>query len=97
MPFSQPFGHQEFLRLIIGIDYNRFVKNVIEEGGELVGYMLILIGTMEAVLECRRERRLASCEKGRKVSPLQFLFRWFWQSYYHLMKGVWQNTTGGER
>jgi hypothetical protein len=64
--FAQPFGHQEFLRLIIGIDYNRFVKNVIEEGGELVGYMLILIGTMEAVLECRRERKLASRENGKR-------------------------------
>jgi hypothetical protein len=59
VPFAQPLGHQQFLRLILGGDYNRFVKNVIEESGELVGYLLILIGTIELVWEWRRERKVS--------------------------------------
>jgi hypothetical protein len=64
--FAQPFGHQQFLRLIMGSDYSRFVKNVVEEAGELVGYMLTLIGTIETVWECRRERKFSLREKQKR-------------------------------
>jgi hypothetical protein len=51
IPFSQMVGHGNFLQLLMGDDYQRDYKRVIEETGELVGYFLLLAGSFEALLE----------------------------------------------
>jgi hypothetical protein len=51
VPFTQLIGHGDFLQSLMGNDYVRDYKRVIEELGELLGYMLILIGSFEAVLQ----------------------------------------------
>ena len=51
VPFAQLVGREAFLQLLMGDDYIRSYKRVIEELGELMGYLLILIGSIEAVLQ----------------------------------------------
>jgi len=45
--------HGAFLQLVMGDDYNRDYKRVIEETLETMGYILILIGSFESVLQLR--------------------------------------------
>lgn len=54
IPFSQMVGHGDFLKILMGDDYLRDYKRVIEETGEFLGYFLLLIGSFEAFLEMRR-------------------------------------------
>ncbi|WP_300669120.1 hypothetical protein [Desulfoluna sp.] len=49
--FSRLFGWQVLWRAIMGDGYMRVVKNAVEEGTELLGYTLILIGAMEFLRE----------------------------------------------
>ncbi|MBE0536234.1 MAG: hypothetical protein IH624_11250 [Phycisphaerae bacterium] len=51
VPYSQLVGHGKFLELLMGDDYVRNYKRVIEELGELLGYLLLLIGSLEAVCQ----------------------------------------------
>ena len=53
VPFGQLIGHGAFLQLVMGDDYNRDYKRVIEETLETMGYILILIGSFESVLQLR--------------------------------------------
>jgi len=55
--FAQLVGHGAFLEALMGDDYVRAYKRVIEELGELFGYALLLIGSIESILEARTMRR----------------------------------------
>lgn len=47
--FSQLVGHGDFLEMLMGDDYMRDYKRVIEELGELFGYLLLLCGAIETL------------------------------------------------
>ena len=47
VPVAQLVGHGDFLQEVMGDDYVPHYKRVIEELGELVGYMRLLIGAAE--------------------------------------------------
>lgn len=51
VPFAQLVGHGNFLQIIMGDDYVRDYKRVIEELGELFGYLLLVIGSVEFTLQ----------------------------------------------
>lgn len=53
VPFAQLVGHGEYLELVLGEDYRRSHKRLIEETGELLGYFLILFGSIELITELR--------------------------------------------
>ncbi len=55
VPFAQLVGHGAFLQLLMGDDYVRDYKRVIEELGELMGYLFILAGSVEAALQQKEE------------------------------------------
>ncbi|MCF7956741.1 MAG: hypothetical protein K9M75_13140 [Phycisphaerae bacterium] len=55
VPYSQLVGHGKFLELLMGDDYVRDYKRVIEELGELLGYLLIMVGSIEAVLQRKED------------------------------------------
>ena len=46
---SRLFGRRSFWEAVMGEGYMRVVKNIVEEGTELVGYSLILIAAVELV------------------------------------------------
>ena len=52
IPFAQLVGNGDFLRALVE-DYSRDYKRVIEEVGELMGYLLMLLGSIEAVIQSR--------------------------------------------
>ena len=45
--YSRLFGMGELWKAIMGIDFNRTVKNVVEEGSELWGYALVFWGAVK--------------------------------------------------
>jgi hypothetical protein len=51
--FAQLVGHSDFLQALMGDDYSRAYKRVIEEIAEAFGYLLILIGAVETILLAR--------------------------------------------
>ncbi|HMP90083.1 MAG TPA: hypothetical protein PJ991_07770 [Kiritimatiellia bacterium] len=51
VPFAQLVGHGDFLMEVLGDDYVPHYKRVIEELGELAGYMLLLVGSLELIPE----------------------------------------------
>ena len=55
VPYAQLVGHGNFLELLMGDDYMRDYKRVIEELGELLGYLLIMVGSLEAVLQRKED------------------------------------------
>mgnify|MGYP005853766709 CR=1 FL=1 len=55
VPYAQLVGHGNFLELLMGDDYMRDYKRVIEELGELMGYLLIMVGSLEAVLQRKED------------------------------------------
>lgn len=57
VPFAQLVGHGEYLELVLGEDYRRSHKRLIEETGELLGYFLILFGSIELIAELRNPAR----------------------------------------
>jgi hypothetical protein len=75
VPVAQMLGHGAFLESMMGDHYDRSYKRVIEESGELVGYVLLVAGSVEATLNLRarrvpllaRSRRLLEPDPG--VSP----------------------------
>jgi hypothetical protein len=56
VPFAQLIGHGAFLQIVMGDDYNRDYKRLIEELGELMGYILLLIGSLEARVQLKHPR-----------------------------------------
>jgi len=57
--FAQLVGHAPFLEALMGDDYTRDYKRVLEELGELFGYTLLLIGSVESSLEAAAADRSA--------------------------------------
>ena len=56
--FSRLFGRESFWAVVMGERYQRVVKNVVEEGTEIMGYSLIMIAAMElAYLGIRHSAR----------------------------------------
>jgi len=49
VPVAQLLGHGDFLKELMGDDYIHYYKRVIEELGELSGYMLLLFGALELI------------------------------------------------
>jgi len=56
VPIGQLLGHGDFLQALMGDNYERNYKRVIEETLELIGYILVFAGTVEAAVEylCHR-------------------------------------------
>jgi len=57
---AQLVGHGRFLELVMGNDYHRDYKRVIEEITELFGYLIFLLGAIETVLFDDKEHRNSS-------------------------------------
>lgn len=55
--YSRLIGRTVFWEAVMGDRYIRSVKNLAEEGTELLGYALILIGVIELFLELRRRKK----------------------------------------
>jgi hypothetical protein len=51
--FAQIIGHEQLWMALLGDDYRRIVKLAVEEFVELMGYYLLLIGTLEYVYQVR--------------------------------------------
>jgi len=49
VPVAQLMGHGPFLEILLGYDYNRTYKAALEESGEMVGYMLLVAGSIETL------------------------------------------------
>jgi len=60
IPFAQLLGRAVFLKALLGIEYLRNYKTLVHESTELLGYVLIAIGAIEAL----REISHAKEEKG---------------------------------
>lgn len=76
VPFAQLVGHGAFLAQLMGDDYVRDYKRVIEELGELLGYLMIFLGSIEAVLQQKEsgiaqmlEKKVSSEQKKTAVHP----------------------------
>ena len=54
--FSRLFGRSELWQAILENNYNRWVKNAAEEGVELLGYTLLLIGGIEILTSILKNR-----------------------------------------
>jgi vacuolar-type H+-ATPase subunit I/STV1 len=54
---AQLVGHGRFLELVMGDDYHRDYKRVIEEITELFGYLIFLLGAIETVLFDDKDHR----------------------------------------
>ncbi|HPB31724.1 MAG TPA: hypothetical protein PLB62_09730 [Candidatus Sumerlaeota bacterium] len=64
VPFAQMVGHSKFLKQVMGNYYKRDYKRIIEESGEVLGYIFILLGAIEAILYCRKAMRQARLNKS---------------------------------
>jgi hypothetical protein len=53
VPVGQLLGHGPFLEVLMGDDYNRDYKRVIEESAELIGYMILFAGSIEAIAQMK--------------------------------------------
>lgn len=51
VPVGQLVGHGAFLQMVMGDDYNRDYKRAIEETLETLGYLLVLVGSFEALFQ----------------------------------------------
>lgn len=67
VPFAQLVGHGNFLQIIMGDDYVRDYKRVIEELGEVFGYLLLVIGSVESTLQMAVLQRNAKPTTPRAV------------------------------
>ncbi len=56
VPFAQMIGHGEFLERLFGDDYERLMKRLVEESTEALGYLLILLGSIDLACSARRMR-----------------------------------------
>ena len=54
--FSRLFGRRSFWEAVMGDGYLRVVKNIAEEGTELIGYSLILIAALELLWYSNSQR-----------------------------------------
>lgn len=56
VPIAQLLGHGAFLESLMGENYLRAYKRVIEESGELLGYLLLLEGSIESLVWMKKVR-----------------------------------------
>ncbi len=56
VPIAQLLGHAVFLESLMGENYLRAYKRVIEESGELLGYLLLLEGSIESLVCMKKVR-----------------------------------------
>lgn len=54
--FSRLFGRESFWQRVMGERYQRVVKNIAEEGTEIMGYGLIMIAAIELLYVSQRHR-----------------------------------------
>ena len=54
LAYSRLFGMGELWHAVMGENFNRTVKNVVEEGSELWGYALVFWGAVKYWLETKR-------------------------------------------
>ena len=69
--FSRLFGRRSFWEAVMGEGYLRVVKNIVEEGTELVGYSLILIAAVELVWYSKSQL----CERAAKPETRESVVR----------------------
>ncbi|WP_413693215.1 hypothetical protein [Psychromonas sp. KJ10-2] len=55
--FSRLMGRGSFWHSVMGEQYVRIVKNIVEEGTETLGYTLILLSAIELVISAYQKRR----------------------------------------
>jgi hypothetical protein len=67
VPVAQLLGHGPFLESLLGDDYDRSYKRIIEESGEMVGYLLLLAGSIESLLYMKAARFLQSAQSGKTM------------------------------
>lgn len=60
VPIGQLIGHSDFFGSLMGNNYSRDYKRVIEETLELIGYLLVGISSIEAYIELVREQTFSS-------------------------------------
>ncbi len=60
VPIGQLIGDSQFLESLMGDDYSRDYKRVIEEILELIGYLLVIISSIESYVELIQERSFSS-------------------------------------
>lgn len=59
IPISECIGHRPFVTAIIGSDeYGRPIRRLIEESGELLGYLLILFAAIELIFNIKSRQKL---------------------------------------
>ncbi len=56
IPFAQLVGHGAFLQTVMDDDYSWDYQRMIEELGELMGYVLLFIGSFELIRQMRAAR-----------------------------------------
>lgn len=54
IPVAQLVGHGPFLQALMGDHYQWTFKHAIEECGEFVGYLMLLVGSIESLLQMKR-------------------------------------------
>lgn len=59
-PFGQMIGHGAFLQELFGEDYRRPMKRVIEESAETLGYLWVLLASIDWLLDVRAFRSAPS-------------------------------------
>lgn len=53
VPIGQSIGHGAFLEILMGDDYTRAYKRVMEETLEFIGYLILFLGSIECVQELK--------------------------------------------
>ncbi|MBM4030894.1 MAG: hypothetical protein FJ291_03815 [Planctomycetes bacterium] len=58
VPIAQLIGHRPFLRAVMGASYTHNYRRLIEEASELVGYLVLLAGAIEGLVQMRAAGRV---------------------------------------
>jgi hypothetical protein len=69
IPIAQLLGHGIFLQLVMGDDYVRHYKRVIEESVELVGYFMLFVGSVESMMQMKVVQLGNLATSGREGHP----------------------------
>ena len=69
IPVAQLVGNGAFLQAIMNDDYSRDYRRIIEEIGELMGYGLILVGSIELAIKTADSKVLYQAKHWRQDVP----------------------------
>ncbi|WP_415882782.1 hypothetical protein [Neptuniibacter sp. QD34_54] len=61
--FSRLFGRGSFWEAVMGDGYVRVVKNIVEEGTELMGYTILVIAAVEFLWQIVSQRRASNASR----------------------------------